>query len=131
MAATSQGLGLKSKISGTPGGVASIGLLSDIPLTRIFSGPDSKEAATEAQTALVQQYSPAGRCSWKITQFRSCAQEQPDLTLCEGFNESLRHTACRVSNSDETTAVRTKFDHNNKCDVEKKISRELQAMLQD
>ncbi|XP_058822957.1 coiled-coil-helix-coiled-coil-helix domain-containing protein 2-like [Topomyia yanbarensis] len=90
-AATSQGLGLKSKISGTPGGVAAIGLPSDIPLTRIFSGSDSKEAATEAQTALVQQYAPAGRCSWKITQFRSCAQEQADLTLCEGFNESLRH----------------------------------------
>ncbi|XP_058821098.1 coiled-coil-helix-coiled-coil-helix domain-containing protein 2-like [Topomyia yanbarensis] len=91
MAATSQELGLKSKISGTPGGVAAIGLSSDIPLTRIFSGSDSKEAATEAQTALVQQYAPAGQCSWKITQFRSCAQEQADLTLCEGFNETLRH----------------------------------------
>ncbi|XP_058817121.1 chaperone protein DnaJ-like [Topomyia yanbarensis] len=89
MAATSQGLGLKSKISGTPGGVAAIGLPSDIPLTRIFSGSDSKKAVTEAQSALVQQYAPAGRCSWKITQ--SCAQEQPDLTLCEGFNESLRY----------------------------------------
>ncbi|XP_058840804.1 coiled-coil-helix-coiled-coil-helix domain-containing protein 2-like [Topomyia yanbarensis] len=85
MAATSQGLGLKSQISGTPGGAAAIGFPSDILLTRTISGSDSKETATEAQTALVQQYVPAGRCSWKITQFRSCAQEQADLTLCEGF----------------------------------------------
>lgn len=71
-------------------------------LTGMFSGSDSKEAAP-AQAAPVQQYAAApaapaagegGPCAWEIKQFISCAQNQSDLTLCEGFNEALRQ--CKV-----------------------------------
>lgn len=71
----------------------------------MFSGSDSKEAAPVA--AAPQQYAPApaypqqqqqagetGPCSWEMKQFLSCAQNQSDLTLCEGFNEALRQ--CKV-----------------------------------
>merc|ERR1712137_742177 len=45
--------------------------------------------------------SPSARANWtpsfEIKQFLQCAQNQNDLTLCEGFNEALRQ--CRSSSS--------------------------------
>ena len=40
---------------------------------------------------------PQGPCSWEVSQFLQCAQNQHDLTLCDGFNEALRQ--CKTSNS--------------------------------
>ncbi|XP_053678984.1 coiled-coil-helix-coiled-coil-helix domain-containing protein 10, mitochondrial [Anopheles nili] len=98
MAAPSQGPGLMAQMAATAGGVAigsAVGHTVGHALTGMFSGSDSKEAAPVA--AAPQQYAPApapagetGACAWEMKQFLSCAQNQSDLTLCEGFNEALR-----------------------------------------
>jgi len=36
-----------------------------------------------------------GVCGFELRQFLQCAQNQSDLSLCEGFNEALRQ--CRQS----------------------------------
>ena len=43
-----------------------------------------------------QPQEPQGACAWEIKSFIQCAQQQSDLTLCEGFNEALRQ--CKMSN---------------------------------
>lgn len=108
MAAPSQGPGLMAQMAATAGGVAigsAVGHTIGHAMTGMFSGSDSKEAAPVAQApAPVPQYAAAaapesnagGPCSWEIKQFLSCAQNQHDLTLCDGFNEALRQ--CKVQN---------------------------------
>lgn len=102
MAAPSQGPGLMAQMAATAGGVAigsAVGHTIGHAMTGMFSGSDSKEAAPAQQGAPVQQYAPAagseaqnptGPCAWEVKQFLSCAQNQSDLTLCDGFNEALR-----------------------------------------
>lgn len=72
----------------------------------MFSGgSDSKEVeqAQPAQPAYQQQaYQPQsqqqnGPCAWEIKQFLQCAENQTDISLCQGFNEALRQ--CKVSNN--------------------------------
>lgn len=65
-------------------------------MTGAFSGSGSETQASPPQ----QQQQPvapqhqtteqSGPCAWEIKQFLSCAQNQSDLTLCEGFNEAIR-----------------------------------------
>merc|ERR1719215_487515 len=43
-----------------------------------------------------QPQEPQGACAWEIKSFIQCAQQQSDLTLCEGFNEALRQ--CKSTN---------------------------------
>merc|ERR1719291_276972 len=43
-----------------------------------------------------QPQEPQGACAWEIKSFIQCAQQQSDLSLCEGFNEALRQ--CKMSN---------------------------------
>lgn len=43
-----------------------------------------------------QGQTPQGPCAWEIKQFLECAQQQHDLSLCDGFNEALRQ--CKVQN---------------------------------
>jgi len=33
---------------------------------------------------------PTGACAWEIKQFIKCAQEQSDISLCQGFNEAIK-----------------------------------------
>jgi coiled-coil-helix-coiled-coil-helix domain-containing protein 2 len=57
-------------------------------------------AAAPAQAAPAPYGAPQqsqGPCSWEVSQFLQCAQNQHDLTLCDGFNEALRQ--CKTSNS--------------------------------
>lgn len=72
-------------------------------LTGMFSGSGSSEPAQQQQAAAPAEYSqhpqgqqPSGPCAWEIKQFIECAQQQHDLSLCEGFNEALRQ--CKVNN---------------------------------
>merc|ERR1719436_520319 len=37
-----------------------------------------------------QPQEPQGACAWEIKSFIQCAQQQSDISLCEGFNEALR-----------------------------------------
>ena len=41
-------------------------------------------------------HNSVGACAWEIKSFIQCAQQQSDLTLCEGFNEALRQ--CKSAN---------------------------------
>jgi len=43
-----------------------------------------------------QQGIGAAPCQLELKQFIDCAQNQYDITLCQGFNEALRQ--CRISN---------------------------------
>lgn len=60
------------------------------------SGNGSEVAAAQAPSS---QYpnEPSGPCAWEIKQFLQCAQDQSDLSLCEGFNEAIRQ--CKTQNS--------------------------------
>ena len=66
-------------------------------------GGSSNEAAAQPSAAPPQsQYygqeqprEPQGPCAWEVKQFLQCAQQQSDLSLCEGFNEAIRQ--CRQS----------------------------------
>jgi len=43
-----------------------------------------------------QQAGGAAPCQMELKQFLDCAQNQYDITLCQGFNEALKQ--CRISN---------------------------------
>lgn len=70
----------------------------------MFSGSGSSDVAQTQAAQAPQQpmYSettpsnPSGPCAWEVKQFLQCAQQQSDLSLCEGFNEALRQ--CKSSN---------------------------------
>jgi hypothetical protein len=77
-------------------------------ITGMFSGSGSDSQPQQAQAAAPvgqQQFAPidqsnqqaSGPCAWEIRQFLQCAQQQSDLTLCDGFNEALRQ--CKSSNA--------------------------------
>jgi len=83
------------------GGVA-LGSVAGNAITGMMSGGSSHEAAPAAAAPPPQQYGApppqqygqqdqgTGPCAWEMKQFVQCAQTQPDITLCEGFNEALR-----------------------------------------
>lgn len=93
-------------MAATAGGVAigsAVGHTIGHAMTGMFSGGSSDAPA--AQQAAPVQSAPQpihsneqqqGACAWEIKQFISCAQNQTDLSLCEGFNEALRQ--CKQSN---------------------------------
>lgn len=68
-------------------------------MTGAFSGGSSNESQVAQQPQVQQQAAgpsePTGPCAWEIKQFLQCAQNQTDLSLCEGFNEALRQ--CKAS----------------------------------
>ncbi|KAM3965400.1 coiled-coil-helix-coiled-coil-helix domain containing 2 [Aphomia sociella] len=94
------------QMAATAGGVAvgsAVGHMAGSALTGLFGGGSSSEPAQQQQQTppaqTYQQYQgqqPQGPCAWEIKQFIECAQQQHDLSLCEGFNEALRQ--CKVNN---------------------------------
>lgn len=64
-----------------------------------LTGGGSSAAAAEApQNTPVgggqqQQQQQEAPCAWEIKQFLECAQNQSDISLCDGFNEAIRQ--CR------------------------------------
>jgi hypothetical protein len=95
------------QMAATAGGVAigsAVGHTVGHAITGLFSGSDDKAAAPVQQQSAPQpiydqpaQQQQQGPCSWEIKQFLSCAQNQSDLSLCEGFNEALRQ--CKQSHN--------------------------------
>lgn len=71
-------------------------------MTGMFSGGGDKEvqqqqaapAPPAQQYGAPQQQQSQNPCGFQLDQFLSCAQNQHDLTLCDGFNEALRQ--CKV-----------------------------------
>merc|ERR1712137_1440544 len=98
-----------AQMAATAGGDAvgsAIGHVAGSAITGMFSGGSSAPAPAAAAPqaaapyygeAQAHQQEPTGPCSFEIKQFLQCAQNQNDLTLCEGFNEALRQ--CRSSSS--------------------------------
>lgn len=106
-AAASPGGGIMGSIATTAAGVA-LGSVAGHAITGMFSGSGEKEAQQQQQQAAPyqqQQQQPmypneqpsnsSGPCSWEVKQFLQCAQQQSDLSLCDGFNEALRQ--CKSS----------------------------------
>ncbi|KAF7378833.1 hypothetical protein HZH66_015067 [Vespula vulgaris] len=96
---------LMGQMAATAGGVAigsAVGHTIGHAVTGLFSGSSSEAAAAPA-AAPVQAQSPSisapasGACSWEVKQFLECAQNQSDLSLCEGFNEALRQ--CKTAHN--------------------------------
>lgn len=103
-AAAPQGPGLMAQMAATAGGVAigsAVGHTIGHAMTGMFSGGGDKEVQQQQpqQAAPVEQYGQQPQqnqnpCAYQLDQFLSCAQNQHDLTLCDGFNEALRQ--CKV-----------------------------------
>lgn len=94
---------LMGQMAATAGGVAigsAVGHTIGHAMTGLFSGGSNEAAAapTSVQAQPQGTSAPAtGACSWEVKQFLECAQNQSDLSLCEGFNEALRQ--CKAANS--------------------------------
>ena len=98
-------------MTATAGGVAigsTVGHVVGAGITGLFSGGSSSEAApapaAAAPPAPVAQPAAAagpsnatGPCAFEIRQFVECAQGQPDITLCQGFNEAVKECKNRTS----------------------------------
>ncbi|XP_030758778.1 coiled-coil-helix-coiled-coil-helix domain-containing protein 10, mitochondrial isoform X2 [Sitophilus oryzae] len=101
----SQGPGLFGQMAATAGGVAvgsAIGHTVGHAVTGLFSGSSDQPAAQEAAPVAApvqnsQTSEPSGPCAWEIKQFLQCASTQPDLTLCQGFNEAIQQ--CKIRNN--------------------------------
>ncbi|XP_040003390.1 coiled-coil-helix-coiled-coil-helix domain-containing protein 10, mitochondrial isoform X2 [Xiphias gladius] len=99
--AQSQGPGLMAQMASTAAGVAvgsAVGHVVGSALTGAFSG--SSTSSSEPAKPTYQEHprpAPAqpGPCHLEIKQFLDCATNQPDLSLCEGFNEALKQ--CKYS----------------------------------
>lgn len=99
-------LGMMAQIATTAAGVA-IGSAAGHAITGMFSGGSSSDAGhhQDQQQQPIGNQQPAaisspdqsqsGPCAWEIKQFLQCAQQQSDLTLCDGFNEAIRQ--CKSS----------------------------------
>ncbi|XP_041057966.1 coiled-coil-helix-coiled-coil-helix domain-containing protein 10, mitochondrial [Carcharodon carcharias] len=99
--------GLMAQMASTAAGVAvgsAVGHVMGSALTGAFSGGSSSEPAKADVTyqepplaaaparPQTQQNMP---CQFEMRQFLECAQNQHDLTLCDGFNEVLKQ--CKLS----------------------------------
>merc|ERR1712183_36597 len=108
---------LMKQMAATAGGVAigsAVGHVAGSAITGMMSGGSSSEPQQQQQQqpppqqyqqqqqpyggpgGYQQQQQQEGACAWEVKQFVQCAQNQSDLTLCEGFNEALRQ--CKQQN---------------------------------
>lgn len=105
MVAQPQQPSLMGQMAATAGGVAigsAVGHTVGHAITGLFSGGSSEATAAPTTAPMAAQSSPAstpatGACAWEVKQFLECAQNQSDLTLCDGFNEALRQ--CKASHN--------------------------------
>lgn len=61
-------------------------------------GGGHQEAAPQAAAPPAQyqqQAQEGGPCAFEIKQFLECAQNQHDISLCQGFNEAIRQ--CKLN----------------------------------
>jgi len=99
-AAAPQQPGLFKQMAATAGGVAVGSAVGHVVGHALMGGGgggghsdvQSQQPMAQAQPVQQQQQSE-GPCAWEIKQFLQCAQNQSDISLCEGFNEALRQ--CR------------------------------------
>ncbi|XP_011494606.1 PREDICTED: coiled-coil-helix-coiled-coil-helix domain-containing protein 10, mitochondrial [Ceratosolen solmsi marchali] len=97
--------GLMGQMAATAGGVAigsAVGHTIGSAITGMFGGGSGHQeamapAVAAAPAPLSAPTQAPGACAWEVKQFLECAQNQSDLTLCEGFNEAIRQ--CKLSNN--------------------------------
>jgi len=90
--------GLLGQMAATAGGVAIGSTVGHVVGHALVGGGNgASEAATQQQQQPAPaQYQQQGQqqdgqaCAFELRQFVQCAQNQSDLSLCEGFNEALR-----------------------------------------
>lgn len=89
-------------MAATAGGVA-IGSVVGHAVTGMMSGGSSAPAEQQYAQPPPQQYQQPPpqqyqqqppqqqeACAWEVKQFVQCAQNQSDISLCEGFNQALK-----------------------------------------
>jgi len=95
--------GLFKQMAATAGGVAvgsAVGHVVGHTMMGGIGGGGSAAAEHQqgqAQPAQQQQQQNGEACAFELQQFLQCAQNQSDLTLCEGFNEAIRQCRQRQS----------------------------------
>ena len=96
-------------MAATAGGVAvgsAVGHVAGAAITGMMSGGSSNQQPAPAPAAPApapqqyqqppqQQQQQDGPCAWEVKQFIACAQDQSDLSLCEGFNQALKECKSR------------------------------------
>lgn len=87
MAATATGVAVGSAVGHGLGHV----------VTGLMSQGGSNECTAPPPAAISSASDPPAICAREMKQFLDCAYKHNDLSLCEGFNESLRQ--CKTANS--------------------------------
>lgn len=108
MAPAQQGPGLMGQMAATAGGVAIGSVVGHGISSALFGGGGSSERSQDVtyqeqapaqyndnppQYSQNQQQSP---CAYELEQFMACAQNQTDVSLCQGFNEALKECKQRM-----------------------------------
>lgn len=101
-----QGPGLMGQMAATAGGVAIGSVVGHGISSALFGGGSKSEPS---QDVTYQEQPPAqygnpppqynqqqSACAYELDQFMSCAQNQPDVSLCQGFNEALKECKQRM-----------------------------------
>jgi len=100
--------GLFGQMASTAAGVAvgsTVGHALGGALSGAFGGGSSQVDQSQAapvdyqyqQPASYQQQQYQNPCEFELKQFLDCAQNQYDVSLCQGFNEALKQ--CKISNN--------------------------------
>lgn len=97
--AQAPGGGMLGQIASTAAGVAIGSTVGHVLTGAIMGGGKEAEPAVQQQEIQQQQPSAANRqqdpCRYELEQFLSCAQNQSDLSFCDGFNQVLRECKTR------------------------------------
>jgi hypothetical protein len=88
----------------TAGGVAvgsAVGSVVGHAVTGMMGGSSSTSSAPATTTAAPTTAAPTtteitGPCAAEIKDFIRCAQNQSDLSLCQGFNEALKECKMKI-----------------------------------
>ncbi|CAL2037889.1 unnamed protein product [Caenorhabditis brenneri] len=103
MGAPSQGPGLMAQMAATAGGVA-IGSAVGHAVGGMFTGGGSSHAAEQAPAPVAAQAQMAPQattysqpCEFEWRQFVECAQNQSDVSMCNGFNDIFKQCKARYA----------------------------------
>ncbi|ESO97248.1 hypothetical protein LOTGIDRAFT_115110 [Lottia gigantea] len=81
------------QMAATAGGVAigsAVGHTVGHALTGGFGGGGQQEVAQDQAPAQQQQQQQRNPCQMEFESFVQCAQNQGDISLCQGFNAALK-----------------------------------------
>jgi len=104
--------GLFGQMASTAAGVAIGSTVGHAVSGALFGGHSGESeqpayqqdmAASPYQSYDQQQQNQLGPCQWELRQFVECAQNQGDITLCQGFNEALRQ--CKLANGEKSFLI--------------------------